>query len=103
MNNPIYVVAHLYDLYGTFLIGLTTKEKANKYRYYNHAQYSSEDVAIKYVRMRLDKIEEQSKTSYNQGYKLFPKQSRKAYSCFLKDIFRNELNKIGYNGWIEIA
>jgi len=75
-HTPIYVIAHLYDNYGQFLIGLTTKEKAKQYGYYDHAQYDSVEQAEGYVRICLDRIERQSKSSYDNGYVRIPKQSR---------------------------
>ena len=102
-NTPIWVAAHLYDIYGTFLIGLTTEEKANQWSYYKHARYDSMELAQGYIRQRLSRIDQQSKNAYNRGEKHLYKTSRQSHSPFLRFVFRDALEKMEYNGWIEVA
>ena len=100
---PIWVVAHLYDRYGTFLVGLTNTEVARQYNYYRHCQYPTLEAAESYVRMCLKRIDGQSAAAYNRGDSVVPKATRQANSPFLRLVLRDALQNMGYDGWVEVA
>ena len=102
-DTPVWVAVHLYDRYGTYLIGLTTVEKARQYNYYEHTQHKTMEQAESYVKLCLDRIEKQSKQAYENGHHMMPKPSRQAYSPFLREVFREALESIGYDGWVQVA
>ncbi len=100
---PIWVIAHLYDRYGTFLIGLTNIEEARRYNYYRHAQYPTLEAAEDYVHIRLQRIEDQSLAAYDKGDRHVPRTTRQPDSPFLRHVMKDALQNMEYDGWVEVA
>ena len=97
----MYVVAHLYDRYGTFLIGLTTRAQARWYNYPESCLFSTLEKAEWYVRQRLARMEELSRAAYERGERSEPKGSRGPGSSFLRQVLREALTELDYDSWVE--
>lgn len=101
-SNIVYIVVHLYDDYGRFLIAPVLREEAKKYNVYNHCLHNFEQ-AVAITKLMSEKIEETSKNQYNYGCRILQKPSRQNYSYFAEKALREELKKLNYSGHIELV
>jgi len=100
---PVWIVAHLYDEYGTYMIGLTNMAEVRKWGYCHSLQYNTLEQAESYVRLCLARIERQSAESYERGERSVPKRTRQPYSYFFSHVLHDGLASIRYHGWVEVA
>jgi len=102
-NTTVWVVAHLYDNYGDFLISPVSKADCEKYNFYESCQYKTQELAERYVTCKLEKMDSLDKKAYLCGYKIPGKFSRNKSSQFLRKVFQDALKEKKYTGWLEIG
>ena len=95
-----YVIAHLYDDYGHYLVGMVSDDLINEYSYY--PTYGTYESALEVVRIKLNDNDIRSKVCYDHGHRDY-KPRRLPYSQFLKEVFKDDLIALNYDGWIEGA
>ena len=100
-SQVVYVMAHLYDDYCTYLYKPVTVKELRASGETLRFAFSLEQ-AQSVCRMMMDADEKKSKNAYSYGTKDW-KGTRRRNSPFLRKVFGETLKQLGYDGWVQSA
>lgn len=97
-SGMVYPAVHLYDRYGTFLIGFLPRAEAERL---GIRAFSSQEEAERVVRHRMEYLDRMSRQQYRAGVRGLFRMSRQPDQPLLRQFFGPALRELEYDGWVE--